>query len=336
MRPRLRPALRMLAASALTLALALGPTAQAQDEPLGSFCALLTADEASTALGVEVTPTEGTDLDCTYGTDVESSIYLNLFTRAEGGTLEFIKIGWPDGESLAIGGKPAWYVEDVLWTEIGGRLLTLQLVSFGADGPDHKTALTSLATIAVGRWDSLSIPEATPEPTAEPQPSFVGDQELVDLFPDEIAGEAVSVTSFNGQELLALATNPEDQATFQEITNALAPLGKSIDDVSFGLASVTNGSGGSAVLAAFRVRGADATGLVPLILPLYKSSFLSSFANPQETTTQVAGRDVIMVTDGPPSDTGQKAYVYARNDVVWLAVVVGTGIAIEDVLGLLP
>lgn len=43
-----------------------------------------------------------------------------------------------------------------------------------------------------------------------------------------------------------------------------------------------------------------------------------------------------MVTDGPPSDTGNRAYLYPKNDIVWLVAVTGTAIAIEDVLGTLP
>jgi hypothetical protein len=339
MQPRLRPVLSVLATTAMTLALALGPAARAQNETTeptpGPFCALLTADEVSTALGAAMTPTEGSELDCAYAGDMEAGIFVSLYTRVDGGTLESIKIGWPDGEGLDIGGTSAWYVEDLLWTEIGGRLLTLQLVSFQSDAPDHKAALISLAKIAVGRWDSLSIPEATPEPTAEPMPSFVGDQELVDLFPDEIGGVKVDVLSFTGQELLANASGDDGEAAVKQITDVLTSLGKTIDDVSFGFASVSKGATG-VLLVALRVRGADATAFAPLVMPLFESEFLDSFSDPTQTPTQVGSRDVIMVTDGPPSDTGNKAYVYARNDIVWLVAVLGTDVAIEDVLGALP
>lgn len=301
----------LLAVSAMTAALAIGPAVQAQSPTPGTFCALITADEASTALQVAVAPTDGTDLDCTYSPDPESTTYLSLYTRAEGGTLQVIKEGWPDGKDLTIGGKPAWYVQDLLWTEIGGRLLTLQLVSFGTGGPDHETALSSLAEIGVGRWDSLSIPEATPEPTDTPAPSFVGDPELEALFPTEVGGSPLEMQSGTGQELASQidTSNPDDVAAFKILTDALASQGKTIDDVSIALAS-----GSSAGIFGVRVRGIDVAVLQEQILPI----FTTNMAEPQEGTAQVAGKTVTVITDGPDSPEATKLYAYPKNDVLWL------------------
>jgi hypothetical protein len=301
----------LLVVSAMTAALAIGPGVQAQGPTPGTFCALITAEEASTALQVAVTPSGGTDLDCAYATDPESSTYLSLYTRAEGGTLESIKGGWPDGEDLPIGGKPAWYVEDLLWTEIGGRLLTLQLVSFGIAGLDHKAALSSLAEIGVGRWDSLSIPDATPEPTNAPEPSFVGDPELDALFPTEIGGSPLEVQSMNGQELLGQidTSNPDDTAVLKSLTDALASQGKTIDDMSIGYAF-----GSASSIFGVRVKGIDISVLQEQILPI----FTTNMAEPQEGTAQIVGKTVTVITDGPDSPEAQKLYAYPKNDVLWL------------------
>jgi hypothetical protein len=334
MPPGLRPTLRVLAATAMTLALALGPAVRAQDvtpEPaLGSFCALLTADEASTALGVAVTPSGGSALDCDWAADESTGDFTTLIVGAGPGTIAETKVAYPGGKDLDIGGNTAYSspegVDPNLWMEVGGHFLDFNLTGYhtGEEGIDVQAVLTALATIAAGRIGSMSIPA-------------LGDQGLADLFPDEVGGIAVEVTSLSGQQMLANSSGPEGQATVKQITDALTSLGKTIDDVGVGYAMVVDSATGAyAVIVALQVRGADATALEPFVKPLFMSEFLDSVADPQETPTQVAGKDVIMVTDGPPSDTGNKAYIYPKNDVVWLVVAVGTGMTSEDVLGTLP
>ena len=297
----------------------------------GPFCAQFTADELSSALGVPVTPIRWFgSLSCTWQADPTSGASVSLDVRVDGGTIaDTVKVAHPGGTDVPVGGTTAYYVPDIttLWLETGDSLLAFELDGSPAAGIDAQTALTALAETALGGIDATSMPIDGPEP----QPSFVGDQDLVDLFPDEVVGQKVEVLSVTGQELLGTA----DEATIRQITDALTPLGKTIDDLSLGIANVFVAPGG-ALIVALRVRGADATTFGPLVLPLFESEFLDSFSDPTQTPTQIAGRDVVMVTDGPPSDTGDKAYVYAKNDVVWLVAVIGTGLAIEDVLGTLP
>jgi hypothetical protein len=332
MRSKLRAA---VAASAVTVILVLGPAVRAQDttpQPTpGPFCSLYSPDELSSALGVAVTPTSWFGaLSCTWQTDSTGGSATSLYIRFDGGTIaETIKGAHPGGKDLSIGGNTAYYALDILtlWMEAGGHLLAFTLQSDAA-GLDAEPVLTGLAEVAAGRLDVIALP------TPRPQPSLIGDPELVDLFPDELLGQPVQVSSFTGPEMVANSSGGDSQATMNQLIEGLASLGKSIDDLSFGFASVAAPPGG-ALIAAVRVRGADAAVLEPLVRPLL-SGFLGAFAAPQETATQVAGKDVTMITDGPPSDTGAKAYIYPKNDVVWLVDILGTGLAIEDVIATLP
>ena len=335
MRTILRPTLRVLAVTAMTVALALGPATRAQSaspEPaFGSFCALITADEATAALGVPVTPSGGSAFDCEWAADEATGEFTTLFVSVEPGAIADIKDTFSGGTDLIISGNPAYHFSPdsytrQLWMEMGDFHLAFQIVDYHTDDPslDVEPVMTALATIAAGLFGSMSLPA-------------LGNQGLADLFPDEIGGIPVDVTSLSGQQVLAGAGGPDADAPITRITEALTSMGKTIDDLGLGYTTVVdNATGAFALVVALQVRGADAATLAPLVMPLFTSAFLTTFSDPQEAVTQVDGRDVIMVTDGPPADTRNKAYVYPKDDVVWLVVADGTGITVEDVLSTLP
>ena len=186
-----------------------------------------------------------------------------------------------------------------------------------------ESTLTGLAVTALPRLAGLSLPTPLPPPTAAP--SVATDAELEAMFPAEIAGEAVTVESMRGDGLAAQV--PQDQV--DAINQALAPQGKTINDMSVGNASLSD-----TTIRAFRVRGADATALVPALLGLY----MGSVSDVHQATVTVAGQPVIRVTGGPLADADdpaqQRLYVYPRNDVVWL--VIGYEPKLSEIIGKLP
>jgi hypothetical protein len=321
---------------ALVVVLALGASPVMGQEPTepaatpAPICAVLTASEIAAALGTELPVSASDDASCSWDSFASGGT-TSLNVSVAPGALADLAGAYPDATATEIAGHPALVGADgtFLFVAVDGGILSLFAFTFGEDAPaDLPAAILSLAETVLGRLPSIELPEpATPAPA----PSFVGDAALVDLFPDEIGGQRVDVLSVTGPELLGTA----DEATIKHMTDALTPLGKTIDDLSVGFANVASASGG-ALIVALRVRGADATTLAPLVLPLFETEFLESFSDPTQTPTQVAGRDVVMLTDGPPSDTGERAYVYAKDDVVWLAAVTGEGLAIEEVVGALP
>lgn len=340
MRPGCRSAVSLLAGVVMTLTLTLGPSAQAQSpapSPAASplvevpspapdlMCGLLTTDEVGQALGFPVTIASGSVFDCTWQGDVNAGNITGLSASVESGTMQYdVKAVFPGGADLTIGDSAAYALVDSLWVEVSGRILLLQVLFASPEAADPLPALTALATIAVARFDSLAIPdEASSSPL--PQPSFLGDIELKDRFPTEIAGKPVDVTSITGQEARARA-NAKTRKILDQLVAALKPQGKTLDDVSVGFAVVISGATGAQVVA-LRVRGADATALEPLVMPLLVASFLPTFGKPQQSTAQVEGRDVIVLKPAKKSpDAGHAyAYVYAHDEVVWLVAGPGDG-----------
>ena len=74
-------------------------------------------------------------------------------------------------------------------------------------------------------------------------PSFHSDQQLEDLFPDQIGGVDVTVLSMTGDQFMVGGASPELDA-------ALGKLGKSASDLS-----VAFGSAGTVTIIAFKVAG---------------------------------------------------------------------------------
>lgn len=127
-------------------------------------------------------------------------------------------------------------------------------------------------------------------------PSFIGDQQLEDMFPDEIGGEALQVISMTGDEFLG------DGSTSPEIASVLGDLGKTTADLS-----VAFGGNVAVTIVAFRVKGVDA------------GTLFNAFKEAQtETyTTESASYGGKSVTKLTPSD-GEISYISFVGDVMFV------------------
>ena len=357
MRSGSQGAVRLLALSGVTLSLAMGSAAQGQSPSPGAtvttaspvpqlFCALLTIDEVGTALGSAVTITDGTDVDCAWQDDAADGAVAALYASVEAGTvLSDVRASYPGGTDLVIGDSAAYSLASSLWLEISGRIVNLRLEP--DEIADPQAALSALAAVAVARFDSLSIPVLT-APSPEPQPSLVAEVPVKDLFPADLRGpfdEPLDVATTTGPEALDafFGGDPKTRASFEQLVAALIPMGKTIDDVSVGNATLNDALTG---LLALRVRGADASMLLPQVTPLVVAKFLSNpggfvqFGKPRQAAARVGGKDVTLLTPARKSpDAGQAyAYLYAHDDVVWVIIGLGSakGAVPKDAIQKLP
>lgn|GEM_PF-1929047 len=366
MRPPVRRVLTLMSVAAATLTLGMSSVGVAQDatpepaETPSPFCSVLTADEASAALGVTLTIGSGSTTDCSYDPDFTTS-GVSLNVRREDGPLtdDYPRSYYPDGIDIPcdapaaspadastaepatpcpaamtgspLGGRLAYYVADgtILFVDEGtnDQLFVLQLFGTPPDSVDVPTALMSIAETGLPRLASIALP---PEPTIEPEPSFFGDAELTAMIPTEIGGYPVDVQTLSGADILA-QTDPSDVDAvdqLQALADQLAGIGKTINDLSLAFASFpTEDSFGD--ITAVRLKGADIASVTNDLLPL----LLTDILDPQQTPAVIAGKDVIIVTDGPlptgspdpsadPFAIGaDRAYVYPNGEVLWFVTV---------------
>jgi len=357
MRSGSRGAMRLTAVLGVTLSLAMGSAAQGQSPSPSAtvttaspvpqlFCALLTIDEVGAALGSAVTISDGTDVDCAWQDDAADGVVALLYARVEAGTvLSDVRAGYPGGTDLMIGDSAAYSLTGSLWVEISGRIVNLRLES--AEIADPQAALSALAAVAVARFGSLSIPEQTLS-SPGPQPSPVAEVPVKDLFPADLRGpfdEPLDVATTIGAEALDafFGGDPETRASLEQLVAALVPLGKTLDDVSVGNATLNDALTG---LLALRVRGADASMLLPQVTPLIVAKFLSNpggfvqFGKPRQAAARVGGKDVTLLTPARKSPSAGQAYAYfyAQDDVVWVIIGLGSakGAVPKDAIQKLP
>jgi hypothetical protein len=323
---------RLTAVVSLTsaLLLAVAPVSHAQDasgEPgpaasPSAFCSVLSADEVTQTVGIEVTVSapDSSDTNCTYQADFASGSFFLLDVRVDEGTIADFKEFFPDVTDVTVGGREAVISSDatLLFIGLDNGILTLQMVGSVGEGVDQAAAIQALGELALPRVADI------PLPTPEPQPSdfsFNGDPELEALFPTQVGGEDLEVQSVGGQQLLAMNDDPE---TLAPLIDMLDGMGKTIDDVSIGFGFSSNGS-----ITAIRIAGVDAASALDGILPL----ILTDLTDPTQETVDVAGRQVIKITDG--SDEGSPAqYVHASGEVIWM--VAAEEPYLSEVLGALP
>jgi len=142
---------------ALTLVTA-GASAQAQEEPVGDVCALLTREEVGEALGTEVAVDGDADesvTSCTWApTDPDS--YASLDAEWSSGTADEIQSAYSSAVERTVAGYPAWYDAYVLSIALDAGVLTLHGVGDG----DPIDVLTGLGELAVPRAAALPAPQA--------------------------------------------------------------------------------------------------------------------------------------------------------------------------------
>jgi hypothetical protein len=266
------------------------PADTAADEIAAAFCASLSAEEVTAALGGDVgpgTPTVGVEGGCEWvGTAFADFIYLSAAwsdqTMADAQQLE--------GTSLTLGGRPAWFTEalgpGIVLVELDQGLLALTAAV--ADGVDSEAALTSLAESVISRSTSLVAPPA-------PAPAVAADADLEGLFPESIGGEPLTIQSATGASAL-------DGFPFQAaIGSAISAQGGDLSDLSvaFGITADYQG-----YVVAIRMVGLDAAAALPAVLEASGGS---------QEATELGGKSVTRVeSDGPTS------YAYAKDDVIWM------------------
>jgi len=108
---------------------------------------------------------------------------------------------------------------DALRTGLGNSIAAL-------DGWSRVTDEMALLQDRTG-FDCIGVPIASPEPPpsaapATPEPSFVGDAELLSRFPKEIDGAPITPSSRTGAELLA-TSDPNDTKGQQSLTDLATP-----------------------------------------------------------------------------------------------------------------
>jgi hypothetical protein len=314
----------------LALALSFGvlaaPVAHAQSPAPSQFCTVLTPEEVSTALGVEVTIGDSTEIDCTYQSDFATGTFASLNARYEDSfDIDIMKTVFTDATETTVAGLPALQTADasLLYTGLpAGGSFTLQLVGSAADGVDVPAAMVGLAESAIPRLSNIALPTLEPMPSI---PTFHQDPELEAQFPATVGGQPIDVQSVAGEMVVSiLGSDPED---LQQLNDFLASIGKSTNDVSVGFAFWPGPPAGS--ITAVRIRGTDMASVAPQIIPL----FMSNMTSPQQTPVQVAGKDVTKLNEAGAPDE-QALHVYPRNDVLWTVSTVEP--ALTEVFGALP
>jgi hypothetical protein len=171
-------------------------------------------------------------------------------------------------------------------------------------------------------FDCTAVPVPSPEPFTEPsfgpatpEPTYLGDAELVARFPAEIGGQTVAPESRSAAELLASMdpADTEGQARLQDLSDFLDANGHTIDDISLAFAYVPTEDGYGASITAFRVRDGDAAALLDGLIPL----ITIDYTDLQRDTVTVDGRDLARVSEGPYDPAGIYEVLVPVGDTVW-------------------
>lgn len=298
-----------LAASIVSLAMllpgaALGPAALAQSpaatepgvdlspvqEP-SALCGVVTPEEVSAALGVDLVVGDSTEYDCSWNSRTSDT---SLLVTRDSGDFELdAQEVFPDGVAIEVGGRPGWYTPEglVVFVDLGDEVLfTLEYFGTAPDDLDLQPALTGLADLAVPRLAAI------PMPTEEPEPTPQGDPVLEALIPTTVGEAETVIDVYTARDLLVNA-DPDDPDAASDIA-ALEALvgahGRTLDDVSFADAYfATETAYGD--LFAVRVAGATVADfqdeLADLVLQL---------EDPHRVPATIAGHEVTVVTEGPP------------------------------------
>ena len=259
-------------------------------------------------MGADVASITGDQYGCGWIT-AAGSVQAHVSTSI---TLDVAKSSWPNGADIPVGGHAAYYAKDAdrLWVDLGGRVLTVQLV--GADVTDEQAVLSSLA-------DSALTALATSSPPPAPLASIPPATGLLAMFPPTIGGKPLGAQLVPADQVATLfAANTPATLAFLD---GLTAQGKSDVDVEEAVGIAGDGS----VIIALRVTGADATTPAPLFAAL-----LTGLGPPPATET-IAGRGVSTVqgTAGKPS-----VHVYASGDTIWAVQAVDP--SLTEILTALP
>jgi hypothetical protein len=260
-------------------------------EPAGSpspFCSVLTAEEASAAVGVTLTVGSSSDTDCSWDSDFVTSDLMLLVARDAGDFELDAQEIFPDGVAVEVAGRRGWYTDEALalYVDLGDQLLlTVELFGTPAEGMDVRSTLTDLASLALPRLAEV------PVPTELPEPSFLGDAVLEALIPPMVGDAEMLVDVFSARD--QLAADPSDPL-IADIEQLVTAHGWAIDDVSFAN-GYFEGETAYGDLLAIRVAGANIAEIQEEL-----TDIILQLPEPFRTPLTIAGKQVTVVTDGPP------------------------------------
>lgn len=248
------------------------------------------------------------DLNCLYaGSSAEAAYALDVRLEdpdigSSDATLDLVSLG--SGEATTVAGLPAWASDEALWVDLGVRLLVVQPMWLPDDASRPiGDVLRSVAEAVVER-----VPPGFANPTPEATPT--GDTDLASLFPTQLRGAPVTVQTLAGEDVAAAVGDPEGLAT------VVAAQGRTMDDLSIGLANLFNANDRSGSIIAIRLRGTDAASVgIPLLLALQGIPAMPI----DQTAVSIAGKDVLELAI-PGRDPAVPAYLWTSGDVAWFVV----------------
>jgi hypothetical protein len=189
-----------------------------------------------------------------------------------------------------------------------------------------------LALAAACGGNAPAVPSGVPSiPTVPGVPTVAPDANLEALFPDTIGGNALEITSAQGEDVITqfASGDPDGFRTF------ISTLGVGMDKVSAGISfniwpvpsSESDFTG--LTIVALRVQGVPASTTLPAFIEFVKDDIGDEAEVSQQT---VAGKTVTAVVD--PEDAENSAFLYPSGDVVFL--VGGTPNHVEEAFSKLP
>jgi hypothetical protein len=303
------PSLRRgrLAARSLTWrAMSRLPGSPGSPDATGPVC-VISAQELAALVGVPFTAVSSGELNCLYHGDPATGPYA-IDIRLEGppvgstdANLDLVRLD--AGAEATVAERPAWTSDEALWVDLGARLLVVQPIFEFSEATPPVEDIT-------GRVAELVIERLAPEladPTPEPTP--MSDLDLAALFPTQLRGAPVTVQTITGPDIAAQLGS----AAAEAVSAVVAEQGRTIDDLSMGIADLFNAADRDGSIIAIRLRGADAATFgIPLLLATQGASDLPIARTP----ATVGGRDVL-VLDIPGVDAASSIHVYTRDDIAW-------------------
>lgn len=291
----------------------------------GPIC-LLSPDELAEVTALPFQTVSATDDACAYQGSPRDrfALDLRLVDPDTGTATDDLAVARLDaGRDVTVRGYPAWLTKDGVSVDVGTRVLVVEPILFlddvDADASDMALAVADLA--------AERLPPELAAPTPVPTPE--SDADLAARFPADVDGRALQVQSLTGADLAAQleGADPVARERFDRFLAALEPIGKTLDDISLGAASLFDpATGAQGSIVAIRVRGAD-------MAPLREetAAALSGLASPEMEPVVIGGVEALAISD--PDRPGEVAHVVATGDVVWLVTAFRCATAVQSAGG---
>ncbi len=189
--------------------------------------------------------------------------------------------------------------------------LAIILAACGSSAATNAPATQVPATQA----PATQAPPAAGGPSLDPLASFHGAQDLEALLPDEIGGVPMTKASVSGTDFMSTLGGSE------ELGNALTALNKTPADLS-----VAFGSAGTGTIFAFQVNGVPGGQILTAL-------FAAQSEGSTITDVSLGGKAVKKVV---ASGETSSSYIYATQDVVFVALAGAADAQLNDLFSALP